>query len=858
MSNNGYNTSFVRQNPPTVPKTLINKKPNTQSIISTNGYSNTAITEKPSILSGQFGIVTRLPNGSYKKKYKKKERRNESLKRSENAIRIMYNGKSPYTITKNTNNNSAVRMPYLGIDLIKIIGEYKDYKEKSDIFLKSITVEKLVDESIRLFGQLKRLQDAQLIHGDIRPVNILMNELAFSSDVDLFNIIDFDLLDTVSSYEQYLDTKGKIESTLYPYGLMHFFKDKNNKSNTFYLNTLERYLNVSELKSRFKSKKIDMFNPEGATIGYFGQSELDLTNNPFEEKIKPLFILANINQLTYINESHKDLLLKYIDTFSLSISLLMLIHYIYTNRDSNVEDEIGRRDANNQIRITKALLKNHINDTIEQKKRDNYLNTIVDTSELFTHKNARHSLTQLLSNIVFSIHMSEIHENNLDNILSKLHIIKGTLQSKNAEQKSDSSDPKNAYWIGGHSSQLLSSFTVPPGCTIVLKTQIGIETSAYQAIRYYNKIIDVKSNNPKYYDLFMHPEKNPKEIFKLFNNIAIYKAGQRCPDMLIPFAATYHSKYDAFYSENSGVINFKNITNPVKLKEYSSFTFDDIKNKYAIVQLIKNLFNTSEYPNLTSMTFIEIIKYLFDSCRLIIIDNRFELEQYKEQTGNSNFAGSDIDILRKQYKVIITSDIINNPDSIKKVLSDLDVYLSYIRCTLGYLCNIRPGTYYNFLCRPIIGVDRNQFPFQEIFETENFMNYIPTYPANHFFQNKNSFRINLIQTKNSENSKNSKIPKKTSNIVRKIYNQRQQQFSNTRQHQILSQEKRISESMAHRKPYVRNVFAHSSNETRRNNALRRAELASIQTQQKLNKLQNANNRNVVTRRNKNEKRRQAV
>jgi hypothetical protein len=819
MSTNGYNNIFAINNSLTVPTTS-----NTESTMSTNGYNNMTITEKPSTLSGKFGTVTRLNNGSYKKKYKKKERRNESLKRSKNAIRIMYNGKSPYTINKNTENNSAIRMPYLGIDVIKIIGNYKDYKEKSDIFLKSITVEKLVDESIRLFGQLKRLQDAQLIHGDIRPVNILMNELAFSSDVDLFNIIDFDLLNTVSSYEEFLDTNGKIESTLYPYGLMHFFKDKHNKSNTFYLNTLEHYLNVSEMKSRF--------NPERASIGYFGQSELDLTNNPFEQKIRPVFILADINQLTYINESHKDLLLKYIDTFSLSISLLMLIHYIYTNRDSTVEDEIGRRDADNQITNTIALLKTQINDTNEQKKRDEYLNTIVDTSESFTTKNARHSLTQLLSNIVFSIHMSEIHKNNLDNILSKLHTIKGTLQSENAKQKSDSSGPKNAYWIGGHSTQLLSSFTVPPGCTIVLKTQIGIQALSHQVIKYYKKIIDVKSNNPNYYDLFTHPEKNQKQIFKLFDNIAIYKAGQRCPDMLIPFSSTYSSATPIFYSEDSGVINFHNIKKAINFKEYSSFTFDDIKNKYAIVKLIKNIFNTSEYPNLTSMTFIEIIKYLFDCCRLIIIDNRDELE--------------DIDKLQEHYKVIITSDISNNPNSIKKVLSDLGAYLEYIRCTLGYLCNIRPGTYYNFLCRSLIGVEQNNFPMQELFKTENYISYIPTYPANHFFQNKEkkTFRKNLIH---SENSEKSEIPKKTSSIVRKIYNQRQQKFSNTIQHLILAQEKRISESMAHRKPYVRNVFAHSSNETRRNNALRRAKLASIRTQKKLIKLKKANNRSVVTR-----------
>lgn len=782
--------------------------------MSHSGYTNTDLTKpnnkNSNKLSGHFGTVTKLKNGSYKKKYRKKERMKISLERSIQALDIMYNGKPPYRIIENVDNNSAVRMPYLGIDLIKIIGEYKDYKERSDIFLKSITVEKLVDESIRLFEQLKRLQTAQLIHGDIRPVNILMNELAFSSNADLFNIIDFDLLDTVSTYKKLLDDENKIKSTLYPYGLMHFFKNIKNNSNELFLTNLMKYLNLSEL-----------------------------TDNFFFEKILSLFALADINQLTNINESDKESLLKYIDTFSLSISLLMLIYYIYKNRDSNVEDEIGRRDAFNQIKNSNELLKTHVNDTIQQKNRDDYLNTIVDHSQSFTNKNARHSLTQLLSNIVFSIHMSEIHENNLDNILRKLDTIKGTLQSENAEQKSDLSEPKNAYWIGGHSSELLSSFTVPPGCTIVLKTQIGISITLRQSMKYYNRIIDVKSD-PYYYNVFTHPDKKPKEIFKLFDNIAIYKAGQRCPDMIIYFASTYSNEsnesdksnesYSGAYGDDSGVINFHNITKHSNLIDYSSFTFDDIKNKYAIVQLIKKLFDTSEYPNLNSMTFIEIIKYLFDSCKLIIIDHKDELKNYIEDT------------LQEYYNIIITSEIINNPISITKVIYNLGVYLSHIKCTLSYLCNIRPGTYYHFLCRDIVGVEQNQFHLQEML----YNNRIPTYIDSGFFKNKNSFRKNMIpiktNTKGSPNNTNTKrSPIKTHNISKKIYNKRQKEFTPTRQHQILAQEKRIFESIAHRKPLIRNVFENASNETRRNNALLRAQKASNQTQKKLKKLQNANN-----------------
>jgi len=96
----------------------------------------------------------------------------------------------------NTNSNDqdlyAVRMPHLGVSLWDVIN-----KPKIQDRIRTIPFPIILKEIIRLLDQLRRLEKAGYIHGDIREPNIMIDQ-----STGTFTIIDFDLLKSVSKFRE--------------------------------------------------------------------------------------------------------------------------------------------------------------------------------------------------------------------------------------------------------------------------------------------------------------------------------------------------------------------------------------------------------------------------------------------------------------------------------------------------------------------------------------------------------------------------------------------------------------------------------------------------------------------------------
>ena len=78
----------------------------------------------------------------------------------------------------------------------------------------------------------------------------------------------------------------------------------------------------------------------------------------------------------------------------------------------------------------------------------------------------------------------------------------------------------NAYYISGHGDQdLLRTFTVPTGCTIVVKAHPSEGTLYTEMPTFCNTDIEVLT----------HPIERRAELYEAFKSVAIYPAGSKCP-----------------------------------------------------------------------------------------------------------------------------------------------------------------------------------------------------------------------------------------------------------------------------------------------------------------------------------------
>jgi len=209
--------------------------------------------------------------------------------------------------------------------------------------------------------------------------------------------------------------------------------------------------------------------------------------------------------------------------------------------------------------------------------------------------------------------------------------------------------PSKAYWISGHGGEPNdgSTFTVPPGCIIVVKVSPGEISYGYERIAVN---LDV--------DKLKDPIRNSNYLIDNFGPIAIFKPGDQCPyffyELLycFPYAPKPgKDRYNECRTFGSGVIDFDKIT-----EKKSS---DEPVPEGDLIEYMTNLYNNSVYPT------------------------------------------------KKQVKDAFGSATMDNiPKDLKTPAKKLDyLYEEFLDLTLckvsqNFLCqNLKKGVFYNFVCR---------------------------------------------------------------------------------------------------------------------------------------------------------------
>ena len=146
--------------------------------------------------------------------------------------------------------------------------------------------------------------------------------------------------------------------------------------------------------------------------------------------------------------------------------------------------------------------------------------------------------------------------------------------------------PSKAYWILGHGGEPNdgSTFTVPPGCIIVVKVSPG-------QLSYVNQKIFVTLDKEKLKD----PIKNSNYLVKNFGSFAIFKPGDQCPIFDYQLLACFPSNplpgeepFNKCSTLGSGVVDIDNV--------YNSQTDNLPVPEGDILEYIANLYKDSAYP----------------------------------------------------------------------------------------------------------------------------------------------------------------------------------------------------------------------------------------------------------------------
>jgi hypothetical protein len=213
-----------------------------------------------------------------------------------------------------------------------------------------------------------------------------------------------------------------------------------------------------------------------------------------------------------------------------------------------------------------------------------------------------------------------------------------------------------AYVIGGHGFEGDRFFPVPEGCTIVVKALSGGITK-YGATKLYNKLLCTMPEAN-----LLYPSKHTSALIKSFGSVAIYTAGELCPNFIYSLldcpdeidADTFCDGY------GSGIIDLQEKRGSEDC-EASAETISYVTDwpTKELSQRITDMFAYSVYPTKES------IKANMDT----VVPEKTSLEE----------------VLQAKATVSISQE---------------------------ELCSLFPGVYYNFVCRSLayakIGMNRNR------------------------------------------------------------------------------------------------------------------------------------------------------
>lgn len=208
------------------------------------------------------------------------------------------------------------------------------------------------------------------------------------------------------------------------------------------------------------------------------------------------------------------------------------------------------------------------------------------------------------------------------------------------------------YWIGGHGSEdPFDEFTVPKGCTIVVKAISGDISNDYTITPMYEQLREL---NPS---ITMNQKINKKTIHDMVGSVAIYTEGQQCPSF-------YYQLLSYFPEKNRCKSNFSGIMNMDTSPTYAFFETPGIERR-----MLFGEYKNSDYPRCN-----EVELYYKDNV-------------YKNTTTNYD----------KNAPITYMNHKIGDP---------MDVYTSFmnnklINVSQEELCRTHPGVYYNFICRAL-------------------------------------------------------------------------------------------------------------------------------------------------------------
>jgi len=215
---------------------------------------------------------------------------------------------------------------------------------------------------------------------------------------------------------------------------------------------------------------------------------------------------------------------------------------------------------------------------------------------------------------------------------------------------------KRAYWISGHGLDPESgeTFTVPAGCTIVVKATPGESTYIPEKLlRKLCKSNPKKLKNPLHYIPY---------IIKQFGSVIIYKEGEECPNFEYTLKNCFPGEinnvkdnYALCSKFGSGVMDIDRIS---KFKRNCTDAYIDTSSINCITDVIDtilSLYKNSVYPTIEELE------------QIISEDSKYLL----------TLRGTYIDLQKRVFETINPYTFIKQED----------------------LCNKLPGVYYNFVCR---------------------------------------------------------------------------------------------------------------------------------------------------------------
>jgi len=218
------------------------------------------------------------------------------------------------------------------------------------------------------------------------------------------------------------------------------------------------------------------------------------------------------------------------------------------------------------------------------------------------------------------------------------------------------------YFISGHGEELTSTMTIPDNCIVIVKThsgEIGYKT-------YFDDVCRLP------YDVLQNPLDNMPKIIKAFGTVAVYTAGDTCPDFLYDLIACYHDPYDACETYGSGILDLERIIDDDDDEEvcrkHVPRTLDRFKDLYAdlsydgIIDMIARKYRNSVDPT----------------------------ESYVREVLDSVEAREEI--------MAIVADR-NNLTMIDKCNMCIDYLISHKHIVRKQSELKGPAVYYNFLCR---------------------------------------------------------------------------------------------------------------------------------------------------------------